>query len=133
MSIYLETLANFIAYFAASLALGAAFLVLYTWITPYREAALIPAGNRAAAISMTGAGLGFVVPLASTIAHSLNLLDMVVWGVVAMVVQLAIYGVARVVVPQFAAAISEDRVSVAIVLAGVSLGIGVLNAACMTF
>lgn len=131
--IYLQTLANFIAYFAASILLSAAFLLLYTWITPYDEAKLIPAGNRAAAISMTGAGLGFVIPLASTIAHSLNLIDMIVWGIVAMVVQLAIYGLARVTQPQLAAAIADDKASVGVVLAGVSLGVGVLNAACMTF
>jgi putative membrane protein len=58
---------------------------------------------------------------------------MLVWGVVAMIVQLAIYALARITQPQLATAITEDRVSVAIVLAGVSLGVGVLNAACMTF
>ena len=104
MDIYLQTIGNFVAYFIASLALSAIFLGLYTWITPYREAALIHAGNRAAAVSLTGAGIGFVIPLASTIAHSLNLVDMLVWGVVAMIVQLALYGIARLTQPQLATA-----------------------------
>mgnify|MGYP003705424579 CR=1 FL=1 len=51
MDIYLQTLGNFLAYFVASVGLSAVFLGLYTWITPYREAALIHAGNRAAARS----------------------------------------------------------------------------------
>lgn len=131
--IYLQTLANFIAYFAASIMMCGVFLLLYTWITPYDEAKLIPSGNRAAAISLGGAGIGFVIPLASTIAHSLNLPDMLVWGSVAMIAQLAIYGIARVTLPALAAAIGEDRISVGITLASVSLGVGVLNAACMTF
>ena len=132
MPVYLETLAAFGGYFFSSLALGAVFLVLYTWITPYREATLIAAGNRAAAISLSGAGLGFVLPLASAIAHSVSLLDMVMWGVVAMVVQLLAYALARMLAPQLVVAINEDRVAVAIALAALSIGVGLLNAACMT-
>lgn len=133
MPIYLETLASFGAYFAASLALSCAFLLLYTWVTPYREAALIAVGNRAAAISLSGAGIGFVLPLASAITHSVDLIDMVMWGVVALVVQLLVYALARLLAPQLVAAINEDRVSVAIALAALSIGVGMLNAACMTF
>ncbi len=133
MPIYLETLASFGAYFATSLALTAVFLLLYTWVTPYREAALIAAGNRAAAISLSGAGLGFVLPLASAIAHSVDLLDMAMWGVVALIAQLLVYALARLLAPQLVAAINDDRVSVAIALAALSIGVGMLNAACMTF
>ena len=133
MPVYLETLANFGAYFATSLVLTAAFLLLYTWVTPYREAALIATGNRAAAITLGGAGLGFVLPLASAIAHSVDLLDMVMWGVVALIVQLLVYALARLLAPQLVPAINDDRVSVAIALAALSIGVGMLNAACMTF
>jgi putative membrane protein len=133
MAIYLNTLPSFLGYFAGSLALSAAFLALYSWITPYHEMTLIRAGNRAAAISLTGAGLGFVIPLVSTIANSLNFVDMVVWGIVAMIVQLALYAAARFALPQLADDIGHDRVSVAIALSGLSLGVGLLNAACMTF
>ena len=47
MDIYLQTLGNFLAYFVASVGLSAVFLGLYTWITPYREAALIHEIGRA--------------------------------------------------------------------------------------
>ncbi len=133
MPAYLDTLASFGTYFGTSLALTAVFMLLYMWITPHREAALIGAGNRAAAISLGGAGLGFVLPLASAIAHSVSLLDMVMWGVVAMVVQLLVFAFARVLAPQLVAAINEDRMSVAIALAALSIGVGILNAACMTY
>jgi uncharacterized membrane protein YjfL (UPF0719 family) len=61
---------------------------------PYREIALIREGNAAAAASLSGAILGFVLPLASAITHSVSLLDMAVWGLIALVVQLLVYGVA---------------------------------------
>ena len=133
MSVYLASLTSFALYFVASVGLGGAFMLVYTWITPYAEAKLIADGNRAAAISLVGAGLGFVIPLASAIAHSLDIIDMVLWGVVAMTVQLALYLLVRVAVPGLVAAINADRGSVAIALAGLSLGVGLLNAACMTF
>ena len=40
-------------------ALLAAFFAVYTKITPFNEVALIREGNAAAALSLTGAGVGF--------------------------------------------------------------------------
>lgn len=40
----------FLSYFAAAIGLLAAFLLLYLWITPYREISLIREGNAAAAV-----------------------------------------------------------------------------------
>lgn len=130
---YLVTLPNFLVYFVASLALTALFLLIYTRVTPYREFALIRAGNNAAAISLCGAGLGFILPLASTIANSVNWFDMVVWGAVAMLVQLGTYMLARLIKPQLNQDIAAGRTAPAVSLAGMSIGVGILNAACLTW
>jgi putative membrane protein len=130
---YLVTLPNFLVYFVASLALTALFLLIYTRVTPYREFALIRAGNNAAAISLCGAGLGFILPLASTIANSVNWFDMVVWGAVAMLVQLGTYMLARLIKPQLNQDIAAGRTAAAVSLAGMSIGVGILNAACLTW
>jgi putative membrane protein len=132
-TIYLVTLPNFIAYFAASLALTTLVLLIYTWVTPYREWELIRQGNDAAAISLSGAALGFVLPLASVIMNSLDLLDMVVWSAVAMLVQLGTFFVARLIKPQLTRDIAAGRTAPAVSLAGMSVVVGVLNAACMTY
>ena len=55
------------------------------------------------------------------------------WGVIAMIVQLLIYVVARFAVPQLAADITAGKPAAAVSLAAASLGIGILNAACMTY
>lgn len=60
----------FLSYFVAAALLLAAFLAIYGRITPYAEFVLIRQGNSAAAISLSGAMLGFALPLASAIAHS---------------------------------------------------------------
>jgi putative membrane protein len=129
---YLVSLPNFAAYLVASVALTAIFLVIYTAITPAREWTLLRAGNSAAAISLAGATLGFVLPLASVIVHSLNVTDMIVWGIVALLVQLLAYLVVRVIEPRIKADIDADHPGPAVFLAAVSLGFGILNAACIT-
>ena len=68
-------LPDFLLYFVVALLLLAAFVAIYVRVTPYREFVLIRGGNIAAAISLTGALIGFVLPLASAIAHSVNPVD----------------------------------------------------------
>ena len=86
-------------YAAYLAALTAIFVVLYANLTPQRDIALIRGGNSAAALALVGALLGFEVPLASVIAHSAAILDLAVWGIVALVVQLVGFLVVRMVLP----------------------------------
>jgi putative membrane protein len=120
-------------YFGAALGISAVYLVIYSFVTPYAEWTLIRQGNNAAAISLSGAIIGFVIPLASTISHSQSFLDMIVWSVVAMIVQLLVYLVARICKPHLNADIEAGRTAPAVLLAALSVAVGVLNAACMTY
>ena len=136
MDIVSQSLAGvppFLVYFVVGLALLAVFLAIYGWITPYRELALIRNGNVAAAISLAGVVLGFTLPLASAIAHSVGLVDMIVWGAIALASQLIVYFIVARLVPHFAEAITAGRVSAATLLAAVALAVGILNAAAMTY
>ena len=127
----LSTLPNFLAYFVLGAVLTALFLVLYANMTPQRDIALIRGGNSAAALVVVGGLLGFEIPLASVIAHSAGLVDVVVWGIVALVVQLGGFLVARLVLPHLPQAIADGNIADAIFLAGLSLALGILVAACM--
>lgn len=129
----LATLPSFLAYFIGALALVGIFVAVYVRVTPYSEFALIGAGNVAAAISLGGAVAGFAMPLASVIAHSVGWLDMIVWGIVAMVVQILVYVAARVVMPTIAGHVKQGRIAPATALATASLTVGLLNAACITY
>ena len=130
---YLVTLPSFLVFFAVALALLAVFAAIYIWITPHKEFALIRAGNTAAATSFAGATLGFVVPLASVIANSLNIVDMLVWGAIAMIAQIAVFAVARLFMPDLQKMIEAGQIAPAATLASFSLAIGILNAACMVY
>ena len=132
LSSSLSTLPSFIAYFAGGALLVGLFVFLYVNATPQRDFALIRAGNSAAAIALSGGLLGFVLPLASVIAHSASFLDLVVWGVIALLIQLGGFLAARLILPHLPRAIEEGNLADATFLAGLSVSLGILNAACMS-
>jgi len=128
----LAGLPAFLLYFALGLVLLGAFLAIYLAVTPYKEIALIREGNAAAAISLGGATLGYVLPLARAIAQSVSVLDMLVWGVIALLVQVVVYFAVAKAVPHFPEAIKAGRISGATFLAALAIAVGMLNAAAMT-
>ena len=124
---------DFLVYLGVSLAYLAVFVSLYIRITPYREMQLIREGNMAAAFALSGAILGFIVPLASAIQHSVSLIDMAIWGLIAMAVQIAAYVVVKLCIPSLTRDIPENKGAQGFFLGSLSLGVGLLNAACMSY
>ena len=129
----LESLGSFLLYFAATLAAQGLFLLLYTAVTTHREFILIRQGNVAAAISLAGAALGFSVPLASAVVHSVSLLDMAVWSGVALVVQLIAFRAVDYAIRGISIHIEEGNIAAGITLGAASLAIGLINAASMSY
>ncbi|WP_374653949.1 DUF350 domain-containing protein [Phenylobacterium sp.] len=110
-----------------------AFKVIYQAVTPYRERDLIRQGNTAAAIALVGALIGYVLPLASALSHTVTLAEFVAWALLAGVIQIIAFTLVRVIaLPDVKARIENGEVAVGVYLAGVSVAVGVLNAACMT-
>jgi len=124
---------DFLVYLAVSLAYFGAYLAIYVRITPYPELQLIRHGNVAAACSLSGSLLGFAVPLASAVAHSVNLVDMALWALVAMAVQVCAFLAVKLMIPGIARDIADGKAAQGIFLGALSLAVGVLNAACMSY
>ena len=125
-------LAFLLAFVAAGL-FTLAFKVIYQAVTPYRERDLIRPGNTAAAIALVGALIGYVLPLASALSHTVTLAEFVAWALLAGVIQIIAFTLVRVIaLPDVKARIENGEVAVGVYLAGVSVAVGVLNAACMT-
>ena len=124
---------DFLVYFAVSLTLLAVFVAIYIRVTPYREIALIREGNMAASFSLSGSLLGFIVPLASAVQHSVGLADMAIWGLIAMVVQLLTFVAVKLLIPSITQDIPANKGSAGFFLGSLSLGVGLLNAACMSY
>jgi putative membrane protein len=124
---------DFLVYLGVSLAYLALFVAIYIRITPYAEMQLIREGNMAASFSLSGAILGFIVPLASAIQHSVSLIDMAIWGLIAMAVQIVAFVVVKLFIPSITRDIPENKGAQGFFLGSLSLGVGLLNAACMSF
>lgn len=124
---------DFLVYLLLGLVFLALFIAIYVRITPYKEIQLIRQGNTAAALSLSGAMLGFVMPLASAIEHSVALADMLLWAAVALVVQLLAYGAVRLLIPSIAADIPAGKAAQGLFLGVLSLAAGLLSAAAMTY
>lgn len=129
----LAALPGFLAHFLAGLVLLAAAAFAYVRFTPHDELALIRQGNSCAAVSLGGTLIGFALPIGSAVSHSANLLDAVVWAVVALVSQaIAFMVVERLLLPDWRQGMLRGEMAYAVLGAAVAIGVGILNAACLT-
>jgi putative membrane protein len=126
-------LIRFLIYFGTGAALTALFIGAYIWVTPQKEFDLISRGNTAAAYSLGGALLGFIIPLSSAIINSVNLVDMLIWGLVALVIQILVFFVVKLIFKNLTYSIEKGNTAEGIFLGALSLAAGILNAACMTY
>jgi putative membrane protein len=124
---------DFLIYAGLSVAFIYGFMICYLWITPHDELKLIKDGNVAAAVSLSGAVLGFTFPLAAAVAHAVHPWDMMLWGLIAALVQLLVYVAVRYTLLNVTRRIAKGEVATGIVLAAISVSAGMLNAACMTY
>ena len=124
---------DFLVYFGLGILFVAAFLWIYVLVTPYKEIQLIRSGNAAAAWSLGFTLLGFSLPLAAAIIHSVNPWDMMLWAAIALVVQILVFIVVRLLLPEVTKHIQEGQVASGAFLGMLSLTAGVLNAASMTY
>ncbi|RIX48930.1 MAG: DUF350 domain-containing protein [Rhodocyclales bacterium GT-UBC] len=127
----ISSLPAFASYFLTAVILLVVFVGLYIFVTPYNELKLIRDGNDAAAVSLAGAVIGLALPIAVAVATSHNLYVMMGWGLVAGVVQLVTFTVARFILPGINQSIPQGRLAAGIFLASLSIGVGILNAGCI--
>ncbi|MBL8670846.1 MAG: DUF350 domain-containing protein [Alphaproteobacteria bacterium] len=133
LDFYLATLPNYLSYFVAQICLIAIFTAIYTTVTPYREFTLIRQGNATAAISLVGVVIGFALALLSVSAHAGNLVDMVVWGVIALIAQLLMFVVVSRLLPGFRQGIEGNTMAYGVTLGGLSIAMGLINAGALTY
>ena len=113
---------------AVLLAVGVA---IYVRLTPFHEREMVAHGNAAAGTMLAGAILALAIPLAAMLATSGTLLDVLVWGVVALILQLLTLGVVALTMRNFRGMIEGGNIAAAITLAGAQIAVALLNAAAM--
>lgn len=129
----IANLPEFLLFFLMAAALTAIYLFVYTMATAHNEFALIRQNVVSAALSLGLSLVGFALPLSSAIVYATTVVDLAIWGGVAMAVQIAAYFLVRAIMPNLSQRIAAGELSAAIFLGAISLAAGILNAAAMTF
>lgn len=122
----------YLKYFAVALVMLISFISIYMKITPVPELTLIRKGNYACSVSLVGTMIGFCITLISSMLHTTSLLDFVIWGIGAALIQILVYFMATLLIPNANQELSNNNVAVGILFFGLSVSIGILNAASLS-
>lgn len=132
----IELFIGFLSFFFTAVLLVVVFLYLYAVVTPYDDYKLIfEENNIAAALGFGGAIIGVSIPLYSALVHSVSYLDFAIWGAVAIAIQLIFAFIVTRLEGKysFKTKISQGVVPVGILMAFLSISIGLLNAGSMSY
>ena len=116
---------------------GSAILMLivgafiYSKITPWNELDLIMEGNTAAAVSFSGAILGIAIPLAAALSSSISIWEIVVWGSVAIILQITVFLILDLVLPNLSEQIKANKIAAGIFIASNKIALALMNAAAV--
>ena len=126
---------NYLSYAGLRFLLLIIGFVLFELSTKTKELKLIAQGNLAAALVIGGKLLGLSFVIGSAIANSVNLTDMVIWGAVGIVSQIALYILLELITIRFSIkdAIENNNTAVGTLLLLISLSVGWVIAQCLTY
>ncbi|MBT3661427.1 MAG: DUF350 domain-containing protein [Rhodospirillaceae bacterium] len=117
---------------SVTLAMLAAAVALYIKITPYDDLGLIRDGNVAAAVSLAGAILGLGIPLAFSMASSISVWEILIWGPVTLVLQLVAFRFTDLIMRDLPQRIVDGELGPAVLLVSIKLTVAAINAAAVT-
>ncbi|WP_096200581.1 DUF350 domain-containing protein [Bacillus sp. FJAT-45350] len=133
---YLQTFDQFLIYLLASLVLFTIGTYIFKLITPYSERALIKEGNIAVSLKLLGKMAGLVVVLQSAIRSSINLVDLAIWALIAIIIQIVLHLIIEYVFTRntsLAKEVEKGNVAVGLFLGGVSVLVGMIVAATISY
>jgi putative membrane protein len=127
----LAGLPAFLVYFCTAAVVVMLYLFVYTRITAHNEFELIRNNVPGAAIALGLSLLGFTLPVVSAMTHAANVIDCLIWSIIALIVQVVVYYAVRIPVPNLSKRIGDGELAPAIWLGLASLSAGALNASSM--
>ena len=104
---------------------------IYSKITPWNELDLIMEGNTSAAVSFSGAILGIAIPLAAALSSSISIWEIVVWGSVAIILQITVFLILDLVLPNLSEQIKANKIAAGIFIASNKIALALMNAAAV--
>jgi putative membrane protein len=123
---------DFILQLGAAIGLFIVSLIVYVLMTPHKELALIRAGNPSASLAFGGVVVGLAIPLGSCLAHSFGVIDLTIWGVVTLLLQLLAFRFADIFLRGLPRRIAEGDVAAAIFLMSIKIGLALIIAGAVS-
>jgi putative membrane protein len=120
-----------LAQFATALALLAVGWLCYMRLTPFHEFDLIRRGNTAAGVVVMGTLIALSLPIAATLASSHVVLDIVLWGLVALIIQLVTFLLTVRLIRDLPAMIEAGNIGAGLLVIGVQNAVAIVNAGAM--
>ncbi|WP_395670476.1 DUF350 domain-containing protein [Phenylobacterium sp.] len=117
---------------AITVAILVAAAAAYVLLTPHKEITLIRDGNTAAAVSFGGVLVGLAIPLSASLKSSTNLIEIGLWGVAAVAVQLLIFRLVDLVLRGLPRRIQDGEMAAAATLVGAKLATAVIIGAALS-
>ena len=103
----------------------------YIFLTPIKELKLIKDGNISASISFSGALLGIGIPLASSLSVSNSILEIIIWGLTAIVLQLLCFKVTDTFLKDLSKRIEDNQLATSILLFSIKISVSLINSAAI--
>ena len=103
----------------------------YIFLTPIKEFKLIKDGNISASISFSGALLGIGIPLASSLSVSNSILEIIIWGLTAIVLQLLCFKVTDTFLKDLSKRIEDNQLATSILLFSIKISVSLINSAAI--
>lgn len=116
---------------AVTLAMLVGGAAVYGWLTPWKEISLIRNGNSAAAVAFGGILLGLAIPLAASLSASNTTVEILIWGVATVAVQLLGFRLVDMVLTGLPERIRDREVSAAVLLVAAKLALALILAAAV--
>ena len=103
----------------------------YIFLTPIKELKLIKDGNISASISFSGALFGIGIPLASSLSVSNSILEIIIWGLTAIVLQLLCFKVTDTFLKDLSKRIEDNQLATSILLFSIKISVSLINSAAI--
>lgn len=126
---FVEAFPRFLLWTGAAGIMLAIASAIYVLLTPWKELALVKQGNSAAGLALAGAIAGLAIPIASCLASSVTLIDLAIWGIVSLLIQLIVYRLVDVILTDIPKRIEQEEAGAAIVLIAAKLSSALILAA----
>lgn len=105
--------------------------VIYILLTPMKELELLRRGNASAGLGLAGVIIGLAIPTASALAFSISIFDQIIWGVVALLLQLLTFRLVDLILKDLPKRIENDEAGAAILLIAVKISTALIVGAAL--